>query len=107
RVQLAVAELFDELDGLATEPPPGVNPEVPFLLSAGERRACTANTIMRNPVWRKKDTGGALRMSPADAERLGVASGGRVRIATRRGSAAGTLEVSDRVQARDLSPPAA
>jgi len=105
RVQLAVGELFDELDGLATETPPGVNPEFPFLLSAGERRSFTANTIMRNPGWRKKDTGGALRMNPADAERLGVGSGGRVRISTRRGSAEATVEVSDRMQPGHVSLP--
>src|SRR5262249_26801710 len=31
RIQLAVTELFDELDGLAAEPPPGTSAEFPFL----------------------------------------------------------------------------
>ena len=30
----------------------------PFVLSAGERRAFTANTIIRDPQWRKRDGGG-------------------------------------------------
>jgi len=105
RIQLAVTELFDELDGLATETPPGTSAEFPFLLSAGERRSFTANTIMRNPGWRKKDATGALRMSPDDARRLGVANGGRVRISTRRGSAEVAVEVSDRMQPGHVSLP--
>ena len=105
RIQLAVTELFDELDGLATEPPPGASAEFPFLLSAGERRSFTANTIMRNPGWRKKDPAGALRMSPDDARRLGIVNGGRVRISTRRGSAEVTIEVSDRMQPGHVSLP--
>jgi len=105
RIQLAVPELFDELDGLATEPPPGASPEFPFLLSAGERRSFTANTILRNPGWRKKDRAGALRMSPEDAKRVGVADGGRVRLSTRRGSAEVPVEVSDRMQPGHVALP--
>jgi anaerobic selenocysteine-containing dehydrogenase len=105
RIQLAVPELFDELDGLAAEPPPGGSAEFPFLLSAGERRSFTANTIIRNPAWRKKDAAGALRMNPGDAQRLGVADGGRVRLSTRRGSAEVAVEVSDRMQPGHVSLP--
>ena len=43
------------------------DPEYPFVLSAGERRSFTANTIFRDPTWRKRDPGGALRVDPADA----------------------------------------
>ncbi len=32
---------------------------------------------MRDPAWRKKDAGGALRIHPDDAQALGVATGGR------------------------------
>ena len=39
RLQLEVPELFEELDGLATEPAPGPSAEFPFVLSAGERRS--------------------------------------------------------------------
>ena len=57
-----------------------VDPEFPFVLSAGERRSSTANTIYRDPAWRKKDADGALRMNPDDAASLGVTDGRRVRV---------------------------
>jgi anaerobic selenocysteine-containing dehydrogenase len=44
-------------------------------------------------------------MSPADAERLGVASGGRVRVTTRRGSTLATVEVNECMQAGRVSLP--
>ena len=81
RIQLAVPELYAELSGLATETPAGTGGEYPFLLSAGERRSYTANTIYRDPGWRKKDRDGALRLCAADAERLGLADGDRGAIA--------------------------
>jgi anaerobic selenocysteine-containing dehydrogenase len=105
RIQLAVPELFEELDSLAAGPAAGASPEFPFVLSAGERRSFTANTIIRNPAWRRKDRAGALRMNPEDAKRLGVADGGRVRISTRRGSAEVPVEISDRMQGGHVSLP--
>jgi anaerobic selenocysteine-containing dehydrogenase len=105
RIQLAVPELYAELDALADEPAPGPTREFPFVLSAGERRSFTANTIIRNPDWRKKDRGGALRMHPDDAKRVGVEDGGRVRLSTRRGSAEVAVEVSDRMQPGHVSLP--
>jgi anaerobic selenocysteine-containing dehydrogenase len=105
RIQLAVPELFEELDSLAEEPAPGASAEFPFVLSAGERRSFTANTIIRNPEWRRKDRSGALRMHPDDAKKLGVATGGRARISTRRGSAEVVVEVSDRMQPGHVSLP--
>jgi anaerobic selenocysteine-containing dehydrogenase len=104
RVQLDIPELIAELKSLADEKPES-NPQFPFVLSAGERRSSTANTIVRNPEWRAKDRAGALRMSPADAQSLGVASGGRVRITTSRGSAEAIVEVSDRLQPGHVSLP--
>jgi len=105
RIQLVVSELFDELDGLATEAAPASDPDFPFVLSAGERRSFTANTIIRNPGWRKKDADGALRMNPDDAARLGVAEGGRVRLSTRRGAAEVSVSVSDRMQPGHIALP--
>ena len=84
RIHLALPDLLAELAGLADETPPGADPEWPFVLSAGERRAFSANTIFRDPEWRKRDVSG-LRVSPADAARLGLADGGRARLTTRRG----------------------
>lgn len=105
RVQLAIPELFDELDGLATEAPPQADADFPFVLSAGERRSFTANTIIRNPEWRKKDAEGSLRMNPADAQKVGVGDGGRVRLTTRRGSAVVPVGLSDRMQPGHVSLP--
>jgi anaerobic selenocysteine-containing dehydrogenase len=104
RIQLAIPELYDELDGLATEEP-AADADFPFVLSAGERRSFTANTIIRNPDWRKKDRVGALRMHPDDAQRVGVVDGGRVRLTTRRGSASVTIEISDRMQPGHVALP--
>jgi len=105
RIQLAVTELFAELDSLAAGPEAGASPDFPFVLSAGERRSFTANTIIRNPEWRKKDRSGALRMNPEDAKRVGVDDGGRVRLSTRRGSAEVSVELSDRMQPGHVSLP--
>ncbi len=104
RVNLAVPELLEALDALPAAPPPR-DPQYPFVLAAGERRTSTANTIFRDPAWRKKDTHGALRVSPDDAARLGVADGGRVRVTTRRGHVEAVVEVSDTMLAGHVSLP--
>ena len=49
---------------------PGDDPEFLLVLTAGERRSFTANTIIRDPAWRKRDADGALRMSAGDAAAL-------------------------------------
>jgi anaerobic selenocysteine-containing dehydrogenase len=105
RIQLEVPELEEELVGLASEAAAGASAEFPFVLSAGERRSFTANTIVRDPDWRRKDRGGALRINPDDASRLGLADGGRARLSTRRGSAEVSVEVSDRMQRGHVSLP--
>jgi anaerobic selenocysteine-containing dehydrogenase len=105
RIQLSIPELFEELDSLPTEDRMPADREFPFVLSAGERRSFTANTILRDPAWRRKDPSGALRINPADADRLGLAAGGRARLTTRRGSAEVDVEISDRMQAGHISLP--
>jgi formate dehydrogenase len=79
---------------LAEEPPPASDPQFPFVLSAGERRSFTANTIYRDPAWRQKEGEGALRISPDDAERMGIVNGGRARLTTKRDSVEVSVEVS-------------
>jgi len=97
RISLAIPELIGELIELKGEQTPR-DDQFPFVLTAGERRSTTANTAIRDPEWRPKDRNGALRMNPADAESLGVKTGGKVRITTRRASAEAVVEVSDRMQ---------
>ena len=65
------------------------------MLSAGERRAYTANDIFRDPSWRKRDADGALRVSVEDAQALGLVDGGRARITTAAGSAEASVEISE------------
>jgi anaerobic selenocysteine-containing dehydrogenase len=95
RIHFSIPSLLDELKALADEDPTAPDPEWPFVLTAGERRSFTANTIYRDPAWRKQDAAGALRIHPDDAARLGIADGGRARIVTKRGAAEATVELSD------------
>jgi anaerobic selenocysteine-containing dehydrogenase len=105
RIHLAVPELLAELAGLRDEDPARRDPAFPFVLSAGERRTSTANTIFRDPAWRRKDADGALRMCPADAARLGIADGGTARVTTRRGSVVARVEITDTLQPGHVSLP--
>ena len=104
KVHLALPELLVEVHRLGNEPV-AEEQGFPFVLSAGERRSFTANTILRDPTWRKKDADGALRVAPADAARLGVNDGERVSVTTRRGSVVVPVEISDTMQQGHVSLP--
>jgi formate dehydrogenase len=95
RIAVAIPSLIDELERLGERPAAHTTPDLPLVLSAGERRSSTANTIIRDPGWRKRDPGGALRISPADAEALGLTDGGRALITTAAGSAEALVEITD------------
>jgi anaerobic selenocysteine-containing dehydrogenase len=99
---VALPDLLDELRRLAE---PARDPAFPFVLSAGERRSFTANTIIRDPEWRKKDAQGALRINPDDAAELGVVNGGNVRLVTRRDALVVPVEVSKSMQRGHVSLP--
>jgi anaerobic selenocysteine-containing dehydrogenase len=89
RVHLAIPALLEQLEALAGElagAADEAHADYPFLLMAGERRSYNANTIYRNPAWRKKDAAGALRLHPDDAARLGLEKGGRLRVESARGA---------------------
>ncbi|MEP7088918.1 MAG: molybdopterin-dependent oxidoreductase, partial [Nocardioidaceae bacterium] len=105
RFTLAIPELLEELAALADETAEPRDPEYPFVLSAGERRSFTANTIFRDPEWRRRDRQGALRISTDDAARLGLESGQLARVATVRGSAMASVEVSEMMQPGHISLP--
>ena len=94
KIDLTISELIPELRSLRDERP-SQDSEFPFVLSAGQRRSSTANTIIRDPGWRPKDPAGALWMNPADGATLGVENGGRVRITTRRASAESVVMLTD------------
>ncbi len=105
RVHLVVPELLGELASLTDGPTAIADRDFPLVLSAGERRSFTANTIIRDPTWRKRDASGALRVSVADAARLGLDDGGPARLTTRRGAARVTVEVSESMQPGHISLP--
>ncbi|MDJ0924488.1 MAG: molybdopterin dinucleotide binding domain-containing protein, partial [Acidimicrobiia bacterium] len=97
--------MLDRLDSLADTPDRLTSDAYPFVLAAGERRSFTANTIFRDPDWRKRDREGALRMSPADADRLAIEDGDRVRVVTQRGSVEAVVTVSDTMRDGHISLP--
>jgi anaerobic selenocysteine-containing dehydrogenase len=106
KVHLVVDELVADLEALAsTGPGEHTDEEYPVVLSAGERRSSTANTIVRDPGFRRDEVAGALRVSPDDATRYGLEPGGKARITTRGGSAVAEVEVSDTMQAGHVSLP--
>jgi formate dehydrogenase len=95
RIALDMPEMLADLRALSEAPSSFTTTEFPIVLSAGERRAYTANDIIRDPSWRKRDADGALRVSLEDAEELGLVDGGRARITTAAGSAETSVEISE------------
>ncbi|HEY0225680.1 MAG TPA: molybdopterin-dependent oxidoreductase [Mycobacterium sp.] len=95
KIALEIPEMLNDLRELADAPAQLTTPELPIVLSVGERRAYTANDIFRDPSWRKRDTEGALRISVEDAQALGLVDGCRARITTAAGSAEATIEITD------------
>jgi anaerobic selenocysteine-containing dehydrogenase len=104
RVNLYLAELMPELERIDREKLPR-DSDYPLILSAGERRGETTNTLVRNPAWHRKGTFGALRLSPHDAAALGCATGDTLRLSTRRGSATVVAEVTPTMQPGHVSLP--
>lgn len=104
KVQLAIPELLEVIPELA-QGPQELAAAFPLVLSAGERRAFTANTIFRDDDWRKKDAAGALRIHPEDAAVVGVEAGGRARVVTQRGQVEVSVEVTDSMQRGHISLP--
>jgi formate dehydrogenase len=105
RIALEIPELIDELRALGAETARYTTDELPLVLSAGERRANTANTIIRDPAWRKRDAAGALRISPDDAAALGLLDGARARVITAAGAAEALVEVTDAMLPGHISLP--
>lgn len=105
KIGVDIPELLDDVRALRSAPTALTTAEFPMVLSAGERRAFTANDILRNPRWRTRDADGALRISPQDATEMGLADGGRVRITTAAGTAEATVEITDTMLAGHVSLP--
>ena len=100
-LQLAIPELFQPIEALGGSGGPAItNQSFPLVLSAGERRSFTANTIYRDPKWRRKALQDALTLSPNDAATLELTDGDRARLVTPQGSAEVLTRISDRMQER-------
>jgi anaerobic selenocysteine-containing dehydrogenase len=95
RIALDMPEMLDEIRALANMRAALTTSEYPIVLSAGERRAYTANDILRDPSWRKRGADGALRVSIEDAQALGLTDGGRALVTTAAGSAEANVEISE------------
>ncbi|MBJ7339170.1 molybdopterin-dependent oxidoreductase [Mycolicibacterium sp.] len=105
KIALEMPELLVDVRALRSATTTLTDAEFPMVLSAGERRAFTANDILRDPSWRTRDVDGALRVSPQDATALGLCDGGRARITTAAGTAEATVEISDAMLAGHVSLP--
>jgi anaerobic selenocysteine-containing dehydrogenase len=98
KIRLAPPPMIDEIGRAAVTDRP-TDPEYPFVLAAGLRTMWTANTIQRDPSWRKgRGPHCALNLCPSDADALGVSNGDRVRLITRRGSLELPAAVDKRLQ---------
>lgn len=86
KIRVLPEQIVPELRrAVATEPT--VDPAFPLVMAAGLRTRWTANTIQRDPAWRKgRGPHCALNLSPADATSLGIRDGDTVSVSTHRGS---------------------
>lgn len=107
RVRLVVPEMMAEIDTLTdtASPEPSDRVSFPLVLLAGERRSFNANTIIREPQWRKKDALGALKVHPSDAAALGLETGQVVICESAGGSVRASIEISDELQPGVASMP--
>lgn len=96
RIHLAIPEMLAELRALASAAVPGE--DFPFILMAGERRSYNANQIFRDPAWRKVDRHGALRLHPADAQKLGLSNGARASCRSATGEVEVVVELDDNLR---------
>ncbi|GAD82497.1 molybdopterin oxidoreductase family protein [Nocardia asteroides NBRC 15531] len=105
RFTLDVDTLLAEVRALPTARTQWTTPEFPLVLAAGERRSFTANTIFRNPDWRRRDREGHLRVSAADAATAGLSDGDPARLVTATGAATVTVEISDMMRPGNIALP--
>jgi anaerobic selenocysteine-containing dehydrogenase len=99
KIHLCIPELLTELARLPVDGPGKLrNDEYPLVLIAGERRSYNANTIYRDPRWRRNDQAGALHIHPEDARALGLSGGDRALCESPWGRVEVTVELSDNMR---------
>jgi len=98
RIRLAPEPMVEEI-ARAVASPPIDDADYPFVLAAGLRTRWTANTIQRDPAWRKgRGPHCALNLSAEDAGHLGIRNGDSVRLSTRRGSVTLPAQVDSKLR---------
>lgn len=95
--QFRTLEIPDDTDFRAAS-------DYPYILQTGERNDYSANTIHRDPTWRKKFVS-RLRMHRVVAEEIGVADGEVVRLQTKFGEALVPAYVTEDIYPGNLSLP--
>ena len=94
RIRLHIAELFPKVASLDAGLLNG-SKEFPYILTAGQRRGETSNTIIRDSSWDKKSKVASLYINPKDAQDLELENGDNVKITTKVGSAQTYVDVTD------------
>lgn len=102
KIHLEIPELLQQARELA---PAVADAQFPLVLQAGERRSYNANTIYREPDWRKQDRDGALKVHPHDAQALDLEDGAAAWCETARGSVCVRVVVTDEVRPGLVSLP--
>lgn len=102
KIHLMIEELLPEIERLQIPEP---SQEYPLILQAGERRSYNANTIYRNPDWRKDDREGCLKVHPHDANELALNHGSAAWCETNRGRVCARVQVTDEVRPGTISLP--
>lgn len=99
RVRLAPPAMLDEIRRALGEDLPR-DSDFPLVLSAGIRTQWNANTIQRDPKWRKgRGPHCALHIGADDAAALGVGDGAAVQVTTRRGRVELPAAIDARIEA--------
>ncbi len=104
RVRLAIPQMLTELERAMTTS--RRNEEYPFVLSNGLRTRWTANTIQRDPSWRKGSGPHCpLSVHPEDAAALGLHDGDHATLETNRASIVLPVVIDDKLLPGQVSMP--
>lgn len=105
RVRLAIPEMLDEMRS-AMETAPQTDSRYPLILGNGLRTRWTANTIQRDPAWRRgRGPHCSLSLHPADAEALSISAGDQVRLSTKVSSVELPADVNAKLRQGYVSIP--